>query len=118
MGMVCSGFELRGETLSVTTSLDEIICFFSTKLSLTDMLKGISLHFANRLSTLTMHRHPCARTARFIDCLKNLLVPRAELKIRKTFLVSPDSLKQVVHLEYPHVELAQSAAGEIKAKES
>src|SRR2546423_7267184 len=80
---------------------------------------GISSHFANRLSSLTlaMRRYPRARTARFIDCLKNLLVPRAELKIRKTVLVSPDSLNQLVHLEYLHVKVAQSAAGEITATE-
>ena len=56
-------------------------------------------------------------TAGSVYCFENFLVPSAELEIRKTPLIPTDSLNKVVHFEYLHIEVAQSAARKLKAKE-
>src|SRR5690348_11509323 len=68
--------------------------------------------------SLIIHGYPHTRSARLINRFKNLLVSCAKLKIGKTLFSPPDSLDKVVHLEHLHIKVAQSAAGEIKAKES
>ena len=52
-----------------------------------------------------------------VDGLKDLLIPRPKSEIGETRLIPANALDEVVHLEYLHIKVAQSAAGEIKAKE-
>ena len=67
---------------------------------------------------LLVRGYPVTRTARLIHRLKNFLVSCAKLKIWKAFFIPADRLNKVVHLKYLHVKITQSAAREIKAKES
>ena len=67
---------------------------------------------------LLSRRYPVAGLARPINRFENFLVPCTELEIGKTPLISPDCLDEIVHFEYLHIEVAQSATGEIKTKES
>ena len=69
------------------------------------------------LSAFLLGRYPVTGGTRLINCFKNLLIPCAELEIRKTVLIPSDGLYQVVYFKYLHIEVAQPSSGEVKAKE-
>ena len=52
-----------------------------------------------------------------VDCLKDLLIPRPKSEVGEALVISANALDEIVHLEYLHIKVTQSAAGEVKAKE-